>query len=265
MLKRQILILWIALVFPCASFADVSHLEPYRDAQLVKSDSQDNQQIEIPLGKIRRSGRGWEPESTLRVKGSVFSSLYKISRNTELESVFSYYKSALTSQGQTVLFQCESRNCGSSNAWGNNFFQDYLLYGADDSQLLMVVQDKQDDYQIVYIIRRGAGDIMVRLDDVAAAAKQNSEFEIVAQMEVDDLPRIRRFLSDLLPDQRVVGFVTSQRKEGSSSIEQGDLYINNLIAGLGDRLSKKVRFINMADMGKEALGHDRVSFVYVTP
>jgi len=261
---KQVIVACSALIATYA-FADISHIEAYRGAQLVKSDTQENQSVEIPLGKIQRSGRGWEPESVLRVKGSVFRSLYKIERNEPLESVFAYYKDVLLARGQKVIFQCESRSCGSSNAWANNFFKNYLLYGADDSQLLMVVQDNHDDYQVIYINRRGAGDIMVRLDSIALLASQDSEFEVVAQMAVDDFPRIRRFLRDLPDGQQVVGFVSSQKVGSVSSIEQGDRYIKALMSGIGEQLSEQVRFINVADMGRDVLGHHRVSFVYVAP
>ena len=260
---KQMMLACFALAVNYA-FADITHVEAYRGAQLVKSEAQENQSIEIPLGKIQRSGRGWEPESVLRVTGSVFRSLYKIERNVPLESVFAYYKDALLTDGQKVVFQCESRSCGSSNAWANNFFNNYLLYGADASQMLMVVQDEHDDYQVVYINRRGAGDIMVHLDSVALMAVQDSEFEVAAQMAVDDFPRIRRFLRDLPAGQRVVGFVTSQKAGRLSSIEQGDRYIDALKSGIGEQLSQQVRFINVADMGRDLLGQNRVSFVYLT-
>lgn len=261
---KRIMVVFTMLMTGCV-VADTTHLAPYRDAQLVKSNTQENQSLEIPLGSIQRSGRGWEPESVLRVKGSAFRSLYKIDRNVPLEAVFSYYKTLLLAHGQNVLFQCESRNCGSSNAWANNFFKDYLLYGADNSQLLIVVQDDHDDYQVVYINRRGAGDIMVRIDDIALMASRSSEFDIVAQMPVGDLPRVRRFLRDLSPDQHVVGFVSSRNEDTMSSIELGDQYVASLKSGVGEQLNRRVRFINVADMGREVLGYNRVSFVYVAP
>ncbi|REG85793.1 DUF4892 domain-containing protein [Marinomonas pollencensis] len=261
---KQVILACFAL-FVSYAFADITHVEAYRGAQLVKSETLDNQALEIPLGKIQRSGRGWEPESVLRVSGSVFRSLYKVERNVPLESVFAYYKSTLLADGQKVIFQCESRSCGSSNAWANNFFNNYLLYGADSTQLLMVVQDSHDDYQVIYINRRGAGDIMIRLDSIALMVAQDAEFEVAAQMAVNDFPRIRRFLRDLPNGQRVVGFVTSERGGGESAIAQGDRYIDALISAVGDQLSQQVRFINVADMGRDLLGKHRVSFVYVTP
>lgn len=258
--------LCLLAAFSSVSFAGELGVEPYRDAQLVKSNSQAEQLVEVPLSKIRRAGSGWEPESVIRLKGDYFSSLYKINRNALLSDVYSHYRSQMLSDGRSILFECESRSCGSSNAWANNFFGDYLLYGSDQSQSLLVVKNnKQEIYQILYLNRRGAGDVMVRLDEVKSVESNDTEFEIVAQMDVEDIPRIRRFVNDLPAGQNVVGFVTSQKSGTISAVESGDRLISTLSAGLGDRLKSKVRFINLADLGRESLGVNSISFVYVRP
>jgi len=257
--------LCLLVFFSSFSFAGVLGIEPYRDAQLVKSSSQAEQFVEVPLSKIRRAGSGWEPETVIRLKGDYFSSLYKINRNALLPDVYAHYRSQMVSDGHSILFECDSRSCGSSNAWANNFFGDYLLYGSDQSQFLLVVKNKQDIYQVLYINRRGAGDVMVRLDEVKTVNSQDTEFNIVAQMDVQDIPRIRRFVSELTPGQNVVAFVTSQKTGTLSAIEAGDELISVTMAGLGDQLKTKVRFINLADLGRESLGVNRISFVYVRP
>lgn len=255
----------LLLCISTASFASVITIQPYRDAQLVKSYSKTDQFMEVPLSKISRSGRGWEPERVLRLQGDYFSSLYKINRNALLPDVYAHYRSQMLLGGRSVVFECESRSCGSSNAWANDFFGDYLLYGADQSQYLLVVKDRQEVYQVLYLNRRGAGDVMVRLDDMASSQAKDTEFEIVAQMSIQDTPRIRRFLNDLPPGQSVVGFVTSEADAALSAIQSGDRWINQVSAGLGAQLVEKVRFINLADLGRPSLGVDRVSFVYVRP
>lgn len=255
-----LLVLWCSFVS-----ADVSKVDPYRDAQLVKSQSEVGILVEVPLSKIRRAGSGWEPEEVIRLEGDHFTSLYKINRNALLEEVYSHYRAELQKSGQEIVFECESRSCGSSNAWANNFFKDYLLYGADQSQFLLVVKDSAEAYQILYLNRRGAGDVMVRLDQVKPVKLQDTEFGIVAQMDAQDIPRIRRFVRDLSSDQSVIAFVTSSREGNRSAIGSGDQLIAAIEAGLGDQLKAKVRFINLADLGRESLGINRVSFVYERP
>jgi len=258
-------VLCLLAFFSGVAFAGVLDITPYRDAQLIKSNSQAEQFVEIPLSKIRKAGSGWEPESVIRLKGDYFTSLYKIDRNAVLSDVYAHYRAQMLKNGQTVLFECESRSCGSSNAWANDFFSDYLLYGADQNQYLLVVKNVQDIYQTLYLNRRGAGDVIIRLDEVKSVEGQNTEFEIVAQMDVQDIPRIRRFLRDLPSGQHVVGFVTSQRAGPLSAISSGDRLISSLSAGLGDQLNEKVRFMNLANLGRESLGVNRISFIYLRP
>lgn len=252
--------LLLLLVISCLSQA--AALKPYREARLVKSEAVVDQFVEIPLSKIERSGRGWEPESVVRIKGDVVRSLYKLGRNVPIEDVLSYYKNALSEEGKPI-FECLGRDCGSSNAWANNFFDNYLLYGSDGSQFLKVVQSVQGDYHIIYINRRGAGDIMVRLDEVKPSEDNVPQTEFAAQMDVMDLPRIRRFINELPENQKVVGFVACKQEGLISAIERGDRIIDTLLAGLSTEQKRKVRFINIADVGKEALGDQRVSFVYI--
>ena len=263
MIKLRELLCCMAF-FSSMTFGNALSVEPYREAQLVKSQSRAGVSVEIPLSKIRRAGRGWEPESIARLDGDVFSSLYKINRNSILSEVYSHYRSQMLKNGQRILFECDSRSCGSSNAWANDFFHNSLLYGADQNQYLLVVKNQQDIYQVMYLNRRGTGDVMVRLDEAKSVEAQDTEFQIVAQMDVKDIPRIRRFVRDLSEGQSVVGFVTSNKEGALTAIESGDKLIATAEAGLGDQLKSKVRFINLADLGRASLGINRVSFVYVS-
>ena len=104
------------------------------------------------------------------------------------------------------------------------------MNGADQNQSLLVVKNTQNIYQTLYLNRRGAGDVMVRLDEVKSIEGQDTEFDIVAQMDAQDVPRIRRFLNDLPSGQNVVGFVTSQKTGPLSAIESGDQLVSRLLA-----------------------------------
>ncbi|WCN09450.1 DUF4892 domain-containing protein [Marinomonas mediterranea] len=257
------LILGCGLAWSSIAQALISDIELYRGAQLVKSVPEVEVDTEIPLAKIQRVGRGWEPEVVQRVVGNVQKNLYKIGRNVPLENVIEHYREALQSlDGATVEYQCESRSCGSSNAWANSFFKDYLLYGPDGKQFLMVVSEASGAYQVLYINRRGAGDIMVRLDEIVPEQDKSVDLEIVAQMSASDQPRIRRFLDDLSNDERVVGFVTSSGSLDKTALAIGDETIETILAGLNDSQKQKVKFVNIANLGRATLGDDRIIFIY---
>lgn len=248
------------LVLSVHAQAAATEIPTFRGAQIVKSEPVENAYIEVPLSKIYRSGRGWEPEQVALIEGTSYQTLYKIGRNVPLEAVNNYYRLAVMNiQGNQILFECESRACGSSNAWANNFFDDYLLYGADANQSLLVTKDTSNHYWVLYINRRGAGDVMVRLDEIVPAGN-DADVDILAQLSATDIPRIRRALTEFGELDSVVGFVTSEASD-LDAIATGDRYIQAIKAGLNPTEREAIRFINLANMGDPAYGSHRVIFV----
>ncbi|TDP00031.1 DUF4892 domain-containing protein [Marinomonas balearica] len=257
------LVVGCGLVWSSLAHALISDIEPYRGAKLIKSVPMVEVDTEIPLSKIQRVGRGWEPKEVFRLTGNVQENLYKIGRNVPLEDVIEHYRSALLAlAGVKVEFQCQSRDCGSSNAWANDFFKDYLLYGPDGKQFLMAVSEESGAYQVLYINRRGAGDIMVRLDEIVPNQEKQLDLEIVAQMSASDQPRIRRFLTELSAGDQVIGFVTSAATTDKTALSVGDDTIESILAGLNERQKEKVTFVNIANLGRVTLGDNRVVFIY---
>lgn len=235
-------------------------LPVYRGAEIIKSAPLENTYIEIPLAKIYRSGRGWEPEKVETVEGSSIQTLYKIGRNVPMSSVEDFYRQVMDGiEGGELLYSCQSRACGSSNAWANNFFNDYLLYGPDSSQSLWVVKDARMHYWVVYLNRRGAGDVMVRVDEVIPKGSDMG-IEILAQLNATDVPRIRRFLNTLDSYDGLVAFITSAADE-RTAIDVGDAYIEEIRLGLNPDERAGIRFINLANMGNTTYGTHRVIFV----
>ncbi|WP_460749751.1 DUF4892 domain-containing protein [Marinomonas epiphytica] len=258
---KSVPLMSVLLLSSTSLLADFTDIPPFREAQLVKSASLEQQRVEVPLGVIKRVGRGWEPEKLDRIEADTYQVLYKIHRNVELDEVNRYYRQALLAEGQQIAFQCDGRNCGSSNAWANNFYREYLLYGADQNQSLLVVKDQFKGYQMAYINQRGAGDIVVRLDDIKPIKSDDFQFELMAQMDAQDLPRIRRFLNDQPEGVNLIGLVTSSDSGGQSAIDRADQYITSIEAGLSERLARKVRWLNLANLAREELGEDQVSFM----
>ncbi|MBM6550193.1 DUF4892 domain-containing protein [Marinomonas ostreistagni] len=249
-------------IMTSGAYAAATEVPTFRGAQIIKSEPVENAYIEVPLSKIYRSGRGWEPEQVELIEGTSYQTLYKIGRNVPLDAVNTFYRDAVMNiNDNQILFECQSRACGSSNAWANNFFNDYLLYGADANQSLLVTKDASNHYWVLYINRRGAGDVMVRLDEVVPAGN-DSNIDILAQLSATDIPRIRRALNDFGELTSVVGFVTSEAGD-VNAVATGDRYIEAIRAGLNPAERESIRFINLANMGDPAYGSHRVIFVRI--
>lgn len=261
--RRIVNRLWaIPLAVLACQVTALEMFQDFRSAKLVKSETVSDIEYPVPLAEIRRSGRGWAPEKTRPVQGDVVSSLYEISRSANLEDVYRHYRDQLlTDQDTDILFECLARDCGSSNAWANNYFQDYRLYGADANQSLLVVLDRTTGaYHTLYVNRRGAGDVMVRLDRILPTDKQVAPMS-EAQFELQDTPSIRRFLESNAVNKQVVAIVSSQGPDIQNALREGDEAIVQLKRNLGVRLSANIRFVNVGSLGKEEYGTGLVTFI----
>lgn len=241
-------------------------IEEYRGAETIKRDFFSDSEYLLPLDKLKRLGRDWQPETFSFIQGEVSRSLYKLNRNTELNSVFEHYSQAIKADASDILYECAGRNCGSSNAWANNFFREYRLYGADDSQFLIVTKQKQPFtlYQVLYINRRGAGDIFVRLDRIHAnkeVAELNDD-QIALQTEINNFSKIRRYVESVPASQKVIALITANKQQDiDKAILRGQEHIKNIQSSLGSRLASKVIFINLASFGEDEYGEDLVTLL----
>ena len=236
-------------------------VEPFRMAEVTDVTSTQASLYYLPLDKIHRSGGGWEPRKILTIKGDVLSSVYKISRSAVLDEVYLHYKSQINASSSNILFECTGRGCGSSNAWANNFFKDYRLNGADGDQYLLVTQ-QQDKFHVMYVNRRGAGDVMVRLDQIIQASSETpNAFAFNEQIAVTDIPSIRRFLEDNGDQHSYYVVVTASANTPIMAFDKGVQFITELKNGLGPLLVEPLHFINLGDSGKDAFGLDKVTFI----
>ena len=78
--------------------------------------------------KIRRELR---IDEKLRVDATALRVTYQVPSGTPREEVVDHYRRAL---GADALFSCEGFDCGRSNAWASQVYEQALLYGPDRNQ-----------------------------------------------------------------------------------------------------------------------------------
>lgn len=246
--------------FLSANTYSQAELIQYKGADLVKYDLQSQSDYLLPLANLKKSARTWIPIQSQEVSGNISSSLFQFSRNESLEPIYRFYKKQL-SDGN-VLYECQGRTCGSSNAWANNFFNEYRLYGPDANQSLLVVESLSKEttqYHVLYLNRRGAGDVMLRIDSVENQSTKDSD-EIIYQANINDSQAISQYLNALKKDESVLVLVSG--KTGSTFIES---YRNvkdkilTLKAGIAPALLKQITFINLANQANPAFGQNQLS------
>lgn len=241
----------------------IQEFDQYKGSSLIKYDQTVQTDYSLPLANLKKSARTWIPIKAKQVQGELSTSLFKFSRNESVLPIYDFYKKQLV-QDSKVLYECNGRTCGSSNAWANNFFNDYRLYGADANQFLLVVADESDkgsEYQVMYLNRRGAGDVMLRLDNITT--KQDASKAIVAlQVNFDDTDKLNQFINNQGKAQNFVVVITTDASLSPiDSFTKGEEKLIELKASLSSELIGQIRFVNLGNQAKPIYGENQLTVI----
>ncbi|WP_417224466.1 DUF4892 domain-containing protein [Amphritea sp.] len=130
---------------------------------IVSFDEQQIPEYELATGPMRKLEGVIAPEQSKVIKGDLTRITYRVSDIHTPEQVFRYYLELLGSLKANILFQCSSRQCGSSNQWANNYFEVAELYGIDRTQFF--VSASLGNLQLaLYTVQRGNRRSYVQLD-----------------------------------------------------------------------------------------------------
>lgn len=109
-----------------------------------------------PIREIRNEIRS---ESMARVPVEGQGRLLQIGPDTGRADARSWYRRQLEKLGAQFLFECTGRDCGRSNVWANQIFNQSTLYGRDENQDYLVagVLDEAGSgwLALVYTVTRG--------------------------------------------------------------------------------------------------------------
>jgi len=112
---------------------------------------QDGAPREFIVTRVDRVRRELRVENLRRVDADLEAATYQVATGTRLEDIVAHYRSAI---GGQLLFSCSGRDCGRSNDWANQVFQQAILYGPDRNQRYLAFQ-REDELLALYVIERG--------------------------------------------------------------------------------------------------------------
>lgn len=142
---------------------DPQQLPRFPLSWIVSFNQQQVPEYELATGPMRKIESLIAPEKSKRVKGDLTRITYQLSDTHTPEQVFNYYLEQLNNLQATILFQCSSRQCGSSNQWANNYFGVAELYGLDRTQFFLSAS--VGNLQLaLYTVQRGNRRSYVHLD-----------------------------------------------------------------------------------------------------
>lgn len=158
-----LLITLLTGVFYSAVAEAAEGLTPYPQAEAEMSKSQPQYKHLMATGRIQNKGGQSFPESWLDLtEGDLTETLYRIQSTRDTADILQHYKAQLQQPSRQILFECSSRECGSSSDWANRVFKVSTLYGVDRKQHYIVGRKDEggwSDYVAVYITERGTGRI----------------------------------------------------------------------------------------------------------
>lgn len=143
-------------------------IDPYPRAEVVESSTATVTDYRLASGATRKVSSRWAPERELRKAGELSKVTLLISEGHGPEEVFEYYRKRFAAWDARAIYLCRQRNCGSSNSWANDVFEDRQLYGLDQDQyygLFEVLDDRdQLNYVALYTVRRGNKRVYAHLE-----------------------------------------------------------------------------------------------------
>lgn len=145
-------------------------IDPYPGSEVVEFERDENvTSRQVILGRLKSVNNALQPEASRFVRGTRTAITYRINGERRTAVVLEFLKKQVVDQGE-ILFECEGRGCGSSNAWANAIFDRAVLYGPEEFQHYILAQMSGDEtyYVAVYIAKRGTGEVYTHLDIVSS-------------------------------------------------------------------------------------------------
>ncbi|MDP5002568.1 MAG: DUF4892 domain-containing protein, partial [OM182 bacterium] len=138
--------------------ADHPLLMRFPDSEIVEYDRTNELNHQLVLGTLQRTRGEVVPESAERLKGRVTRIVYAIPSDYQVSDVREFFVQQLRECGDSILFSCEGRACGSSNYWANDIFKRRILYGPERNQYYLAARSntalENDPFLALYLITR---------------------------------------------------------------------------------------------------------------
>ncbi len=140
--------------------SDPYAVEPFPRSSLVARELDDEVRPRaLVLSRIDRIRRDLRVQEKLELDASVEWATYLMPEGASVADVMQHYRDEL---GGDLLFGCQGRDCGRSNDWANQIFQQAILYGLDRTQQY-AAWEWQGRLASLYAVERGNGRVYARL------------------------------------------------------------------------------------------------------
>jgi outer membrane protein OmpA-like peptidoglycan-associated protein len=218
----------------------------------------------LALGRMQRVDGRVVPSNDERLQGRLTRITYEVPSGFTAEEVYSYWRDQLLTGGQSPLFECQGRGCGSSNYWANDKFGNRVLYGPESNQyyLATTFQSTRDSrpvtgYAALYAITRANRRVYAHLDYLELPADASGEITmtpeaVILRMNQDGSVVLRNLSfgdDDALVDDSGIDMIVQTLRRDSLL----QVYLVAHLQGDGDLDNLMERSARRANALKEAL------------
>lgn len=171
---RQVLQLVLPLVL-ISSMAYANEAAPLpsgitidRSAELVSQSTQTVRDYRFPLGAVVKINREVRIDREQQLSGQLTRTTWEMPKSFDPSQLLQALRDQVVTQRGDILFECDGRDCGTSNIWANDLFNNADLYGRDDFQRYFAAK-LDDQFLASYAVRRGNRRVYLHLDQITEA------------------------------------------------------------------------------------------------
>ncbi|MEX0603903.1 MAG: DUF4892 domain-containing protein [Marinobacter sp.] len=150
---------YLLVLMLSVSAAQAAKIEPFPLATLEAERPIISPSHRILLSPVREVNNEIRSDSLVRLAVRGVGQRMQISPDSGRDEAKDYYLNELASRNAVILFDCTGRDCGRSNVWANQIFNEATLYGrdADQDYLAAAYRDVDDTIHVVllYTVTRG--------------------------------------------------------------------------------------------------------------
>lgn len=139
-----------------------------QSAEIDKQTAQTVRNYRFPLGAVVKINLDVRIDKEQQLSGQLTRTTWEMPKSFDPNELLERLRDQVISQKGEILFECEGRDCGTSNIWANDLFNNADLYGRDDYQRYFAAK-LDDQYLAAYAVRRGNRRVYLHLDQITEA------------------------------------------------------------------------------------------------
>ena len=247
MIRPSVLTLLLSLLLTLP--ASVQALTPFPNASVSEQTETQVSRYRLILSELTNRQGTISGDLERLLSGSLTRTVWELPAGVRLSEVVPQVRDQL--QGQRILYQCQSIDCGSSNFWANDVFDNPRLVSRDREQAALVSLVRDGDMNrvtVVYVSLRGGRQPRVLVDELLTADAVSGNAVAEAEFEA-----ALAHSSGWLP-----GLIDADGRLEMTALTQFNSALKSLSAGARSRLHLVVHCYRGTDLDETTACSDGV-------